>query len=484
MALNLSASEPLIREIRLGSITGYQGSLGDLVDRTSSGRLEGCGRCFSTSCSCSHHMAVCQLADIEDAVVVDHAPLGCSAGQILLYNLKVGRNPGRRVRYIVVSTNIRDADAIFGATDKLRETIRAAYRRHKPKVIYVSSSCASAIIGDDMAGVAAEMSEELGIPVGYAGAEGFKSKVWASGFDVYGHAVSATLLEPSPERRNAINYIAFSQVGKEDIASFFDRLGLEVVYLTDGSRLEDFRLASRSIATFGQCSALASYLAGALEQLYGIKYIQSHQPNGGVGFERFYRELAALVDKEDAAEQVIAEERAKYADELEGLRSRLKGKRALVALGGGFAHEYARILGELGVEVVHTVAYHYDPRLDNQSQDAISTEADVRELGLDGAASVNDGQQFETYLLCKKTRPDFVISRLHGASEWALRLGINALEAEISLQLFGYAGLVRLGRRLAAEAANSAFARQLGARYVSPFSAAFEAREPFSFMEG
>ncbi len=485
MALNLKAPESESREQRLGSITGYYGNSREMALQGCSGCLENRRRCFTTVSSCTHHHCISLLGPIDGAVVVDHAPVGCSSGVINFSQnrVRVKAPNGQKEHFKVISSNIKESDTVFGAVDKLKATIREAYERHHPKVIYVTTSCTSSIIGDDVYSVVQEMQEELDIPIGFAAAEGIKSKIWASGFDAYCHAVANTLIEPPKEKTNTINYIAFTEMGRESMDPFFEKLGYKIIYLTGNSSIEDYQKASQSIASFGQCGAQSSYLAGALEQMFGIKYFQTHLPFGGIGFERFYRDIAKYVGKEEIAEQVIEEERAKHKGQLEEIKNKLKGKTALIALGASYAYEYTRILREFGVKVLHTVAYHYDPRLDNQSEDLIAAAADAEEFTESVETTVNDGQEFETYLIVKKANPDFIISRAHGASAWGVKTGIPAIEAGISMQIFGYKGLIDFGNTVVNELSNTNFVRKMSERYESPFTEEFEARDPHSFIE-
>lgn len=148
MALRLDIPESQSREQRLGSITGYHGTFKNLINQGCSGCLTNKKRCFSTASSCSHTHAVNQLAAIKDVVVVDHAPAGCSSGMI---NFSINRNrvnfnkSGEKKHLVVVSSNMKESDTIFGGIKKLKNAIREAYRRHKPKAIYVSTSCTSSI---------------------------------------------------------------------------------------------------------------------------------------------------------------------------------------------------------------------------------------------------------------------------------------------------------------------------------------------------
>ncbi|MDR0570374.1 MAG: oxidoreductase [Clostridiales Family XIII bacterium] len=483
MALNLSTPEVESREQRLGSITGYFGTQKDMAAKGCAGCLGNRKRCFTTSSSCAHTHALSLLGPIEGALVVDHAPTGCGAGII---NFSIGRIYAKEKglgHYKIVSTDLREQDTVFGATDKLRATIRAAYERHKPEIIFVTTSCVSSIIGDDVWSVVQEMREELPVPVGFAAVEGIKSKIWASGFDAYCHAVSDAILTEPRKKTDSVNYIAFNEFGRELLDPLIERLGYKVVYLTGNSTMEDYRAASQSALSFGQCGAQSSYLAGALEQKFGVKYFQSHLPFGGIGFERFYRDIAKFLGKEDVAETVIAEERAKYGPELARLREVLAGKTALIALGASYAYEYSRILRELGITPKHAVAYHYDPRLDNQSDDLVAAAADALELDDDIDTTVNDAQELETYLLVKREKPDLILSRAHGASAWGALCGVPAVEGRISLHIFGYPGLVALGRVIEEELANRNFVRKLGAVFRSPFTEEFERRDPHSFFE-
>jgi nitrogenase molybdenum-iron protein alpha chain len=486
MAVNLNAPSAPSREQRLGSITGYDGSLKDLASQSCNGCLKNKCRDFQTVSSCAHTHAINQLAGLADTLVVDHAPIGCAGSQICFTIAKnklpfvPGKPPAFHAR--VFSTGLTESDTIFGATEKLKDTIRRAYQRHHPREIYIATSCVSAIIGEDVYSVATEMEEELGIPVQAAAAEGLRSKIWASGFDAYCHAVSKARVKKSNIRRDTINYIGFNNMGQEHIKPLFRRLGLELICLTATSTREDFERAASSVASWGQCGSQSSYLCSVLEQECGVKYFQSHLPYGGIGFERFFLDIARYIGKEDIAREVIAEEQKKYQKEIEKIRAALKGKKGLIAMGASFAYEYTRMLGELGVETLHAIAYHFDPRLDNADQnEPIASVADVQELNLDVPSSVNDAQQVETDLVIEKYHPDFILSRGHDATPYAVAKGIPAMNVDIGLIVIGYRGLAQFGHYLTELLHNTNFIKKLGNTYRSPFKEVYNTLEPFGF---
>ena len=74
-----------IREARLGSITGFNGTARELVQCAHAGKLKDSSRSFSQCLGCSEGNAFCQLSMIKDAAVVNHAPIGC-AGDFFGFN--------------------------------------------------------------------------------------------------------------------------------------------------------------------------------------------------------------------------------------------------------------------------------------------------------------------------------------------------------------------------------------------------------------
>lgn len=430
--------------------------------------------------------ALSSVLALKDTIVIDHAPVGCSGTYLVLgagLDLNVPFPDGSyRPQARMITTGLTESDTIFGADEKLRCAVRAAYKRHDPKEIYIATSCVSAIIGEDVYESARELSRELGIPVEVAGTAGMRSKMWATGFDAYAHAVGKTRFKPSAKKTDTVIYSGFAPVSVDEIRPMFKRFGLDVLCLTGGGSIEDFAKASSAVASFGQCDVQASYFCNYLEQAYGVKYFHVHQPNGGIGFERFMRDFGDFMGMPNVAEDIISKEKEKYSSRIEALKRELAGKRALVALGSGYTYEAVRMLGEIGMDAVHAIAYHYDPTIDTADDHPYpSAAADVHELKLDADTSVNNSQAMETYLVIKKYNPDIVISRAHGAGSWASKYGIPTLDMGLGINIIGYRGLHLLADGIASVLRNTNFFRKLGERYLSPFTAEFERTEPYKF---
>ncbi|MBP2046071.1 Ni-sirohydrochlorin a,c-diamide reductive cyclase catalytic subunit [Methanobacterium aggregans] len=81
------------------------------------------------------------LRDMNADVIILHGPHGCCfrTGRLL-------ENDGVRV----VTTAMSENDFVFGAADKLEETIRKVEEMFSPKLVGVVGTCASMIIGEDL----------------------------------------------------------------------------------------------------------------------------------------------------------------------------------------------------------------------------------------------------------------------------------------------------------------------------------------------
>ncbi len=152
MAINLNSSNVGTRENRLGSITGYIGSLSDLASQSECGTLRGCSRCFSQSSSCLSMCALSELNRIRNVAVIHHGPAGCSVVASLQEYLtkQLAAKRGVTTSSVYIGTDMNERDTIFGSTEKLRNIVLQVNERYHPEAIFVSSSCAIGIIGEDI----------------------------------------------------------------------------------------------------------------------------------------------------------------------------------------------------------------------------------------------------------------------------------------------------------------------------------------------
>jgi nitrogenase molybdenum-iron protein alpha chain len=461
MAINLRTPVVVSREQRLGTIIRWDGKASELCDQSQSFRCG--GNCsggqpiqdfdspFTQANMCSESITVSQAAVIKNSVLIQHSPIGCAARQS--FTSRNYRDLSARRGWEVedprtLCTNLEESDMVFGGLAKLEQSIRDAVERHHPKVVFVSASCATGIIGDDIDSLAQKMEQELGIIVVPLHCEGFKSKHWSTGWDVIEHGILRQLVNKHPARRqeDLVNVIHLG--GHDVFTPLLSQLGLRTNLVMGGSTLENLARLSEASATITMCSAL-SYLATGLEQEYGIPEIKATIPYGMEATDTWLRELARVVHREDRVEQVIENEHRRIGKDLGFLRSRLKGKKGFIAAGAAFAHGLLANLRELGVEIEGSYSYHHDPVYDgrDERQDVLRHVVDT--YGDIPHYTVSNDQHFQEYIALKQAKPDFIITR-HGTqvSFLAANLGVPVLQVFYSNDGFGYDGLLTIGRNI------------------------------------
>lgn len=473
-----------IREQRLGAITGYVGDAADLAERSRNGTLGNRNRSFTQASSCSSSCAICLLSLIQDAAVVNHAPLGC-ASDFSMFNL-VNRW-GQTVRGIdahnarLVSTNLGETEAVFGGVDRLAETIRETYQRFEPKAIFVTASCTSAITGEDVDGVANELREELGIPVAAVHCEGFRSQVWSSGFDAaYQAILNGIVKEPAEKSHEYVNVITFW--GEDVFTDLFAPLGLKPRLVVPFSTVAELEKTSESAATVQMCSTLGTYFAAGLEERFGVPEVKAPPPYGIAGTDAWLRALGRTLGKETEVEELIASEKEAIAPDLERLREELTGLKAYVAAGSVHGHSIAALLSDLGIECVGTCFWHHDPVFDHGDPAGDSLKHLVNKHGNVPVAICNK-QSYELVNQLRRLQPDIFIVRHPGMTVWGGKLGIPTFLVEDEHYGLGYRGLLRYGQKILDSVNNPAFVKHLAQHTKLPYTQWWLDQPPFAFLE-
>ncbi len=470
MALNLDSSNVGTRENRIGSITGYIGSLSDLAKQSQCGTLKGCSRCFSQSSTCLSSCALGQLSAIRDIAIIHHGPAGCSVASAGTYYLDkvMAKKRGVTNNTVYVGTDMNENDTIFGSAESLREIIIEVNRRYSPKAIFVTSSCATGIIGEDIDSVVDDVRSEIDVPITAVHCEGFKSRIWATGFDISDHAVLSSIVKPPEKKRNTINFKNFYESARPEIIEIFKKLDLEPIFLYCNSTVEELSHISESLATTCICGTLGNYLGNGLEEKYGVPYIRTINPLGVAGFETWLREIGRVTERSEAVEKYIEEQRAIYIPQIEAIKEKLKGLRAVLGMGPGYTFEVSRVLNELGVEVVWALAWHYDKKYENG--DVPPSMEYLLENDVDFEASVADQQNYEVMNILHKYQPDLYLSRHPGSTVWAIKNGTPAVYVADEYMIFGYKHTLEFAQAILDSINNRSFETNLARRVKLPYT--------------
>ncbi|GHV11888.1 nitrogenase [Clostridia bacterium] len=476
--INLTMPEVSIREVRIGSLTGYQG------DASGASCAKEKNRSFSQCLGCATSKAACMTVLIRDSAVISHGPVGCSSClHEFAFTYRVNaplRGVQQPTQRHIYSTNLTETDTVYGGAKKLAASIREVYERAKPSVIFVLTTCAAAIIGDDTESVCIEAEDEIGIPVVAIFCEGFRSKVWTTGFDAAYHGIARKLIKPAREKKNVVNVINFwgSDIFKEWFAPF----GMTPQYITPYSTLETLSYCSEASATIQACPTLGSYLGAALEQEFGVPELAAAPPYGIPATDRWFRAIGKLFGKEDVAEALIAEKREKYLPRINELKEKLRGITAYVTAGAAHGHALLCVLGELGMKASGAAIFHHDPVYDSGHEEVDLLKVAVKEYGDVPNFNVCNKQEFELVNVLNRLRPEILLARHGGMTLWGAKLGIPSLLVGDEHFSMGYEGLINFGERIIETLENDEFVKNLEKHAVNPYTKWWLESPPDAFL--
>lgn len=472
MAFNFSNANLGVRENRLGSITGFTGDLETLVYRSECGSLKNRERCFSQSSSCLSGCALNALAAIRNVAVVYHAPAGCTAmaqGDAVKFT-QIAERINETTNSVFVCTDLNEKDTVFGAINSLRNIVQHTWDEYHPDAIFISSSCVSGVIGEDVDGLADEMKDEIPVPIIPVHCEGFKSRIWASGFDISDHAAMQGLVKPPKEKRRVINIKNFYESARPQITKIFaECFDAKPQFLFCNSTVEELSHLSESLATVCICGTLGTYLGNALEETYGVPYVRTLNHSGITGFETWLRAIAKTIGREKETEAYIERERAKYLPQIEEVAKSLRGLRAVIGMGPGFTYEIARVLQEFGMKVEYALAWHYDYKYDN-GQVPPALEHLLKTSPKDMKVAVADQQNYEVLNILNRYKPDIYFSRHPGTTVWAIKQGFASLFVGDEYTVFGYEGTLNFAKMIRDTVTNRSFEKNLAARIKLPYT--------------
>ena len=292
---------------------------------------------------CAFNGAATAAVRLNDAVVIAHGPRACA-----FYTLQNITSTGRKNlfnRGILMpsalnphfeSTDIGQAEAVFGGMDLLREHVERAVAR-KPGAVIVISSCVSGIIGDDIRQMERFSTPE--VPVITIAADGDISGDYMHGIEMCMDTLAERIIDPDvkPEGRcvNIINEAGVSNnitYNYRVVRSMLRQIDVDsnCRYLGDASaeELRNFLKAPLNILASSSPDSLAR--KNWLEEKYGCRFSEGAFP---VGFEEsagWLRRTAAFFDRTKKAEAIIAKEKEKYDAEIGKLRKILGGKTVIL----------------------------------------------------------------------------------------------------------------------------------------------------------
>ena len=298
------------------------------------------------------------LNPVTDAVHLVHGPIGCATYTM---DIRGSLSSGSELFRTSFSTDMKEKDVIFGGEKKLAACIDEIVEKYHPPAIFVYATCVSGMIGDDIVAVCKAASARHNTEVIPVESSGF-----ISGNKVVGYRAAAEallkLIRPKEgetiEKNRKVNFLGeYNLAGEMWLARrYLAGMGIEInVAFTGDSTVAALKRAPSSCLNLVQCTGSMHWVATNLERTFGTPYMDVNF-FGPENTAESLRKIAAFYDDPAITEQteaLIAREMARIRPEIEKYRSKLRGKRAAIYLGGAYkAIAIIRQLRGLGMEIV------------------------------------------------------------------------------------------------------------------------------------
>jgi nitrogenase molybdenum-iron protein alpha chain len=462
------------REERTGACMAYGGSACG-IGKENKLCLKNSERGFSQAGLCQLLPTLGMLLTLPGTAVVVHGAIGCgSTGFGNNVNMKLHHilrgNPDAKDG-VWFSTNLDEADVVHGGEGRLEETILEVSRRFAPESIIVIQTCAPSIIGDDLEGVIEKVRRKIDTPLLYSHCEGFKTKIWATGYDVAFHAMVHGFIENDregkpprkdgrkPGKRPLVNIINLASVGRpdeEEMERLLNAIGIDVIIGPNFGTREKIRSMTQADLTVSVCPTHDDYFVDYLHTEYGIPYVMKDMPIGLANTRNWLLAVAGHFGVEKEAGALIKKEEAKARKAVRRYLPSLKGKRVFLSAGEFRALVTAGLFQELGMEVVGLRSYHHDD-FGNEYYGRI-VEA---QKGKDFPVDIANFQPFELVNLIRKIKPDLFVGHIWD-NAWAVRLGFPSITVfRIFDYYVGYRGFYEVAKKAVRVLRNYSFATNL-----------------------
>ena len=463
---------------------GGGGCSGELSEKFKKRCLKNAERSFAQSTQCQEINSIAALLSMEDAAFVVHSPNGCvGCVSFLNDNFKVGQyHRGveniRNARYIV--TSIDEKDVVFGGEKKLSKAIVDLNERYHPNVIFVFTSCASGIIGDDVDAVVNSLQSDLDTILVPIHCEGFKSKVAATGFDTAFNSIIDYILkkeEKPVKEKGLINVFATTSIGYEDqkeIEKLLEVLDLHVNYIPFYSSVEKLRKITKAEYSVAICQVFADEFMEYLRKEYDIPYSKTGMPIGIRSTDEWFLSVARMVGKEEVAKEYIKEQHKKVLPEINRIKKITEGKKVFVCAGTGRGIAAATLIEDFGMRLIGIQT----PTYEEAFIDDFETLNKIH--GKDFIIDIANMQPYEQINLVNKLKPDFFL----GMSNWVSKLGIASTHIlESKRPTFGYNGLIYLGRKIENSIENPSFNVKLSKHKKLPYKQSWYEESAFKYLK-
>ncbi len=298
------------------------------------------------------------LSQIRGVLPLVHGPVGCS------WQRKCALM-GPIVHYCLPCTHFSEFEVVYGGESKLVEGLVLAYKRYRPDMIVVLTTCASDMIGDDVESAIAQAKERgVRCPIVYSTGSAVGKMRQVGSQDVLLSIVKQYVIPETESMDIEEKTVNLMVIGGEygigirtELAELLKRCGAKVnkVYFTDVSvrDLLDLARAEMNIVPYTQVWANYLYQTRSIKVHVLCRFEESDFTSAyPVGVEACKKHLVEIADKLGLAtdpEKVFYEFYSRDLELLDKVRGKLQGRR--VVLENPWGPEILLAL-ELGLRIV------------------------------------------------------------------------------------------------------------------------------------
>ncbi len=380
---------------------------------------------------------------MKDVIHISHGPVGCTydTWQTKRY---ISDNDNFQLKY-TFATDMKEKHIVFGAEGVLKKNILEAFKAHPTiKRMTIYQTCASALIGDDIAAVAQDIMDEMpDVDIFVCNSPGFAGPSQSGGHHKINIAwinQKVGTVEPKITSDHVINYVGEYNIqgDQEVMCDYFKRMGIQVLStFTGNGSYDDLRGMHKAHLNVLECARSAEYICNELRVRYGIPRLDID----GFGFGPLsdsLRKIGLFFGIEDRAQAIINEETARWKPELDWYMARLKGKKVCLWPGGSKLWHWAHVIhAEMGLEVVSV--YTKFGHQGDMEKGIARCEA--------GAMAIDDPNELETIEAMYQLKPDVIFTGKR-PGEVAKKIRVPYLNAHAyhNGPYKGYEGWVRFAR--------------------------------------
>ncbi len=272
---------------------------------------EGWGDMCAQTNTCALAGGAAFFAGVPKAAMMVNGPLWC-----YFYALRQLERPCPNVGKRFFCTQPDNQAVVFGTEDCLLETLSLLKKCMKPEVLFIENSCAVSLIGDDVAGIAAQAA--LSCPAVCIDSGGMRGGFW-EGYKAAALAYVKTL--PPQARRTVrpktVNLLGCTvgyyqeQADIKELARLLSLVGYRMLTCpgVQSSRKELEEMAQAEVNLVVH-SELGLELARHLEENYGMPYVSLSPPYGVQGTVQWLDAFCDAVKLDENLRQAYRDEGA------------------------------------------------------------------------------------------------------------------------------------------------------------------------------